>query len=240
MSPGTTKDALLEVSSLRIAAGDRPLLQDVDFGVCSGEILLLTGRSGLGKTSLLRAVAGLDEPKGGQVRVQGRTASDVGYPAFRRAVVYVAQKPAFLDGDVRSAFLRAACYRSAGSVERRGSEEGGAAEAMIRSACAGLSRLALEDVAAEVSGAPGTPRAARDLSLGEQQRVALIRALLVEPRVLLLDEPTSALDPKAKTATFDLLAEWVAAGDRCALLVAHDEGARAFATRTLDLNAYAV
>jgi ABC-type iron transport system FetAB ATPase subunit len=88
-----------------------------------------------------------------------------------------------------------------------------------------------------LAAAFGAPEA-RDLSLGERQRLSLVRGLLVSPRVLLLDEPTSSLDPESIEAVEDLLAEQVGKG-MAMLLVTHREAqARRLADREIDLRTF--
>jgi putative ABC transport system ATP-binding protein len=172
------------------------VLRGVTARIDEGATALL-GRSGSGKSSLLRLLNRLAEPTRGRVRFRGHDVRDVDPIALRRRVVLVPQLPAPLAdtvaGDVR--YGAALCGRDADVP-------------------ALLAQVGLD---AAYAGRP-TGR----LSVGEQQRVMLARALALEPEVLLLDEPTSALDGDAR----DAVEATVAALQVSFVLVTHD-GAQA-------------
>jgi molybdate transport system ATP-binding protein len=160
----------------------RRFLLDVSFEVAPAETLVLVGESGAGKTTVLRLLAGLDEPDEGSIRLQGEAYFEkdagVSVPAWRRDVAYLSQDyalfPHLSAGDNVAFGLRANGLR--------------ARDARARAARA-LERVGLGDVARHRPG---------QLSGGQQQRVALARALVLEPSVLLLDEPLSALDLQSR------------------------------------------
>ncbi|WP_133477485.1 ATP-binding cassette domain-containing protein [Cognatilysobacter segetis] len=137
-------------------------------------VLALVGASGSGKTSLLHAIAGLVRPLRGRIEIDGTTLFDaqrgIDVPAHRRRIGYV-----FQDGrlfphlDVRANLLYGARTATAGG-------------------------FTLDDVTALLALAPLMARRITGLSGGEVQRIALARALLTQPRLLLLDEPLSMLD----------------------------------------------
>jgi multiple sugar transport system ATP-binding protein len=147
-------------------------LRDVTLRVESGEMLVLVGPSGCGKTTLLRLVAGLDEPTRGTVRIGGRMMNHV--PPRRRDVGMVFQRPALyphLTVRENLAFgLRLRRWRELVPGER------------------------VVEVARLLSLTDLLDRRPGQLSGGQQKRVALGRALLLQPRVLLLDEPLNDLD----------------------------------------------
>lgn len=213
--------SVLQLSGLAVAAGGRVLLAGIELALDPGECVGLTGPSGLGKSSLLRAVAGLVDPAAGQVLLRGKPAGQGGWPAFRRQVVLLAQKPSLLPGDVAGNLARPFQYASG---------RGAFPEEQAR---AGLARLGLqEDCWRQEAGS---------LSVGEQQRVCLLRALLVQPAVLLLDEPSSALDPESVEAIAAMVDEERRARGLAMLLVSHDAALRArLCTRELALGALAV
>jgi ABC-type iron transport system FetAB ATPase subunit len=203
-----------EAANLAISVGDRLLLEDVSLALEPGERLAVFGPSGCGKTTLLRVLSGLIDAERGRLSLAGRSPVELGWPNWRRDVCYLAQRPSFVDESVLDNLRRPFRYgcRDRAFLESR--------------AAALLERLGLAKLARS---------AARKLSVGEQQRAALTRALLVEPRVLLLDEPTSALDSRARDAVEALLLEQ-AEREVALVLVSHDRRqAERLCTRTLDL-----
>jgi putative ABC transport system ATP-binding protein len=207
---------LLSTIDLAVSAGGARLLENITLELCAGEMLALTGPSGCGKTSLLRAIAGLDDPEAGELRFRDQRPRDIGWPAYRRHVTFVHQRPVMLNATVEGNLRRPFQYRH---VAREFDRD--RAVALLKDFGLGEEHLAQE---------------ARTLSIGQQQRVSLVRALLIEPDVLLLDEPTSALDEDARSAVEDLLRREGHRKGRAALLVTHDrEQARRLCDRSLDL-----
>jgi putative ABC transport system ATP-binding protein len=193
---------LLQVNHLDVGVGDVPLLRDVHLKLEAGELIALSGPSGCGKTTLLRTVAGLIDPLGGEILFKGRSVAAVGYPGYRRQAVLVSQKPVLLDANVQANLERPFRYRSA----HKRFEEQRAREL--------LGQVGIE---AERLG-----QQAWSLSVGQQQRVCLVRALLLEPPALLLDEPTSALDSESAVAVENLIRRQAREHGLAALVVAHD------------------
>lgn len=197
------------------AIGGRTLLGPVTVSLAVGELLALQGPSGAGKTTLLRTVAGLIDPLEGEILLRGKPAEDFGWPSYRRRVVLVDQQPVLLDGTVRENLERPWAYASAKEAkpeERRFTQE--------------LERLNLPP---RLMDEP-----ARNLSVGEGQRVCLVRALLLCPDVLLLDEPTSAMDAEATDRAEQLIRERVVEVRGTALIITHrDEQAARWCDRTI-------
>jgi ABC-type Fe3+/spermidine/putrescine transport system ATPase subunit len=165
---------LFDLEDVTYSRGGKVVLSDVSARLPVGASSLL-GPSGSGKSTLLRLLNRLADPDSGRVMYQGRDVREYDPLALRREVSLVPQLPALIDGTVHDNVAYGP--RLAGrSFDARGSIE-----------LAGLDP-SFED------------RDASKLSVGEQQRVMLARALALEPRVLLLDEPTSALDQAAKDA----------------------------------------
>ncbi|HEY0879778.1 MAG TPA: nitrate/sulfonate/bicarbonate ABC transporter ATP-binding protein [Zeimonas sp.] len=181
-------EPLLRVSRLRKsfpkAAGEVLVLDDIDLEVRAGEIVGLLGRSGSGKSTLLRSIAGLVEPSGGDVVFEG---SPVHGPAEGIALVFqgFALFPWLTVLENVTLGLRAL---------------GVPTEAARRRALAAIDLIGLDGFE---SAYP------RELSGGMQQRVGFARALVVEPKLLLMDEPFSALDVlTAETLRTDFLDLW--------------------------------
>ena len=172
-------DPIFEVEHLALVYPGRrgqpmaPILKDVSFTVERGRALTLVGPSGSGKSSLLRCLNRLEEPTAGTVRFEGRDIRDLDPRRLRRGAALVMQTPVVFEGTVRDN-LRL----------RPADVDGDLSEARLGQALAdvGLEGELLDRDAATLSG-------------GEKQRVTIARALLGDPRALLLDEPTSALDP---------------------------------------------
>lgn len=203
------------IENLELTVAERTLLTGVTFKVAAGERLAIQGPSGSGKSTLLRAIAGL-LPHPGRVTLNGRSPEQLGWPAFRRQVVLVSQTAAFGTMTLQQALRRPFSFGTA----THGFPEQRATELLDR---VGLGQLKPDTPAARLSG-------------GEQQRLALVRALLVSPAVLLLDEPTSALDEDNRDAVEAALTEQKAS----LLLISHDRAsAERLCGRRIDLTRWA-
>lgn len=208
----------LELKGVGVKVGGRRLFAGIDLRLEANERIALWGESGMGKTSLLRVIAQLDDASEGELRLYDETPSEVGFPSWRRRVVYVAQRPALSPGSVRENLERPFAYAAA---------DAGFDEERVR--------LLLERVGFSASR---LGEQARDLSVGEQQRVCLVRALSLDPDVLLLDEPTSAVDAERRLDVEAMIAE-ASEGGLAALVVTHDsEQAARFCSRRVDLAEY--
>jgi putative ABC transport system ATP-binding protein len=192
----------LAVSDLAVSVSGRLLLSGVNFYLDAGETLAVEGPSGSGKTSLLRVLAGLDDPAGGAISCDGRAPADWGLPAYRLAARLMAQQPAFAPGTVVENLKRPFSF----DAQSREFDPVHASHA--------LAALQLSpDVLSQ---------SVETLSVGERQRVALVRAILTGPRWLLLDEPTSALDSDRIQCVEDFLTAWRAETGGGWLMVSHD------------------
>ncbi len=201
VTPGTPELEGLRVTGACVAFGTRAGLHDISLQVGRGERLALLGPSGVGKTSLLRAIAGLGGLTAGQVQVGGRDVTHE--PPERRGVVYMHQAPGlFPHLSVRD--------NVAFPLEVRGMARADA-------------RRRAGDLLDRVQLGPLSARAPLTLSGGQRHRVALARALAADPAVLLLDEPFAALDPElraeVRSAVIDVLAQRTGPA---VILVTHD------------------
>ena len=178
------------------------LWRSLDLEVRPGELLVIAGPTGSGKSLLLRSLACLDPLDEGTVHLEGRPADGWPITRFRHTAVYLHQSPALFPGDVEDNLREPFEWE-----EHRG-------VAYDRGRVLAL----LEPLARDASF---LERPAPDLSGGERQILAIVRAMLLEPRVLLLDEPTAALDPGATGAVERLVRSWIGTG-RSALWVTHD------------------
>ena len=171
-------------------------LRDVSFQAGAGEIVALVGRSGCGKTTLLRLLAGLDRADRGSIAVDGQDIGARPHPS----VSAVFQEPRLLPWLTAEANIAFGAGRIA-PAERRARSTA----LLDRIGLAGLGH-----------------RLPRDLSGGQQQRIAIARALAGRPRLLLLDEPFSALDPFTRASLHGLLLDLWQEGQPTILLVTHD------------------
>ena len=189
-------DLPLMLVEVGILAGEVTILDDISLTLGPGAPTVLIGPNGSGKTTLLRAAMGLIPVTRGRVTWGGRDAS----PPDRRAILF--QRPAMLRrstaGNVR--------YALAAAGVPRGQRANRAAELLALVGLEGLER-----------------RPARRLSGGEQQRLALARALARDPEVLFLDEPTASLDPAATKAIEDIVRAVSARGVKV-VMATHDLG----------------
>lgn len=165
---------LFELDHVTATRGGRAVLEDVSALLAHGATGIV-GPSGVGKSTLLRLLNRLADPVSGTVRYRGRDLRDEDVLALRRDVGLVSQVPALLEGTVADNVLYGP------RLAQRGAD-----------VAASLRMAGLDPAFA--------PRQAAALSVGEQQRVMLARALALRPSVLLLDEPTSALDEPATAA----------------------------------------
>jgi putative ABC transport system ATP-binding protein len=199
--------ALLQALDLarRHPAGNSWLLERVSMEIRAGDRAVVSGPSGSGKTLLLRAAAMLDPIDSGSLLWQGRPVAREEVPRFRAAVVYCHQRPAMLADTVEEALRRpfALKVHRAKKFDRPWILE--------RLARLGKPDAFLEQPVANLSG-------------GEMQIVALLRALQLEPQILLLDEPTAALDPKTATEVEELVIDWTerSPDQRALVWVSHD------------------
>jgi putative ABC transport system ATP-binding protein len=187
------------------------VLEDVSLRIEAGATALL-GPSGSGKSTLLRLLNRLADPDGGVVRYRGDDVCGLDVLELRRRACLVPQLPAPLPGSV------AHNVRYGPSLRGRDPDVGRYLE------LAGLS-------------AEYEEREASRLSVGEQQRVMLARALALEPEVLLLDEPTASLDEAAVAGVERTLRELEDGLDVSTVLVTHDRGqAGRLARRTIEIH----
>ncbi len=181
------------------------LIRDVSLTLNPGDRLGILGPSGAGKTVLLRALAFLDPLDSGSIRWRGRSISGDAVPAYRSRVIYLHQRPALLDGSVEDNL------RLPFSLEAHRERRFDAGRVIDW-----LGRLRRD------RGFLAKP--SRDLSGGEAQVVGLLRALQLDPAVLLLDEPTAAMDPDTTQIVEGLLDAWRTADSsgRALVWVSHD------------------
>jgi putative ABC transport system ATP-binding protein len=214
---------LLEVNhiSRRDRRTQEQLLEGISLAVTGGERVALRGRSGSGKSLLLRAIALLDPLDQGTVTWRGENVSGTAVPEFRSRVVYLPQQALVAEDTVEEALQRPFLYRS------NRTKTFDAAQTLERLKQLGRSHSFLEKQTSDLSG-------------GEKQITALLRALAIGPTVLLLDEATSALDIETTLAAEGLIDSWQRGqiDERACVWVSHDTAqSERVAQRTLHIEA---
>jgi tungstate transport system ATP-binding protein len=207
----------LRFEHVGLVLGGAAVLADLDFELAAGGCSVILGPNGSGKTQLLRLAHGLAAPTSGRVRWCGpgaRGAADA-HALRLRGQAMVLQRPVLLRRRVRANLEYPLRLRGVAPAERR-------------------ARVAAVLEQARLEGLAGRP--ARALSVGEQQRIAVARAWVVEPEVLWLDEPASALDPGATRALEETVRRIRASGTKV-VMTTHDLGqARRLADEVLFLH----
>lgn len=188
---------LFEIESVSLTRGQKLVLDRFSARIAEGATAVV-GPSGSGKSSLLRLLNRLADPDSGRVLYRGSPITELDVLALRREVMLVPQLPALVPGTVAENLAYAARIARHERID---------------------SHRALADAGLE---AGYLDRDAGKLSVGEQQRVMLARALAVEPSVLLLDEPTSALDAAATATVERALSRLRRRGDLSLVVVTHD------------------
>ncbi len=205
--PQTNGDAVIELKRVcrRVTSPDRWLLHDVSFQLRKGQRVVVTGASGSGKSVLLRAIGMLDAIDSGELLWLDSTVRGNAVPEFRSHVIYLHQRPALLEGSVLA------------NLEMPFQLKQNRHRHFDRSRVSnGLISLGRDDEFLN--------RSIRNLSGGESQVVAILRALQLEPQVLLLDEPTAAADAEMTEAIERLVRQWADQhSDRAFIWVTHDE-----------------
>jgi putative ABC transport system ATP-binding protein len=209
---------MLALRQLRKSYGAEPVFERVDLDVAPGEVVAVLGESGVGKSTLLNGIAGLDRLDGGSVALDGVRVDTMDEPAvarWRRANV----------GFVFQAFHVLPHLNVADNVALPLLLLGRPDRTRVADMLAGVGLAALHD------------RMPRTLSGGQLQRVAIARALVHGPRLVLADEPTGNLDPSTAGRVLGLLLDQVRARGACGLLVTHSEAAASRADRVVRLTA---
>jgi len=192
--------------SFRDASRTVDVLRGVDLDLAPGEVAAVVGPSGSGKSTLLHLIGGLERPDDGEIEIDGRRVEGLSaheWAALRnRTIGFVFQFHQLL-----------ADFTALENVALPGRIAGREPQVLLRRA---------ESLLDEVGLAELTGRFPGQLSGGEQQRVALCRALVLAPPLVLADEPTGSLDPASGAQVFDLLVDLQRRHGTTALVVTHN------------------
>ena len=199
-------DSLFRFSNITLSFNEGKQILSASGAVEEGQILAITGPSGAGKSTLLRILCRLIAPETGEILLQGEDAKFFSPQEWRRRVHYLPQKAALFEGSVERNLQKPFDIVS---VSRVMSYDGETALHLLTAL--GLATEMLQQNAGTLSG-------------GEAARVALIRAILLKPQVLLLDEPTAALDDRSRIQVMCMLRQWLEeAPSRAIILVSHNQ-----------------
>ena len=204
--PSQAEDPVIRIAGVRKSFGRQTVLDGIDLDLGRGETMTVLGRSGTGKSVLLKLIVGLQKPDAGSIHIGGQEIVDVPLERLneiRKKLGFLFQHAALYDSltvEENVAFPLAR-HTDLPDAERR------------QRAAELLSRVGLEGDRAKMPS---------DISGGMKKRVGLARALALDPEIMLLDEPTAGLDPITAAEIIELIGELGKAGERSAIVVTHD------------------
>ena len=205
--------ALLEMEHLSFVSDGKVILDDISYSLEEGEFLSITGPSGSGKSTLLKIIATILSRTEGEIRYQGKSLDEYEPTEYRKEVSYTFQTPVLFGKTVRDNLAFPYEIRKKEFDEKK-------AVAYLESV--GLPKEYLNKEINTLSG-------------GEKQRVALIRNVLFQPKILLLDEVTSALDEANRQIIWKWLQEMRNHSDMTIIMVSHNEEESSLADKNIDI-----
>lgn len=195
--------SFLEIKGVVKAFGTNRVLDGIDLRVERGSITTIMGKSGIGKSVLLKCIAGIHRPDAGQILIDGRSCRGTNCGGDGPRLSYLFQSNALFDS-----------LTAMENVALPLKETTRISRSAIRERVLNLfKQLDLGDVAGKYPS---------QISGGMQKRVAIARALITEPQLILVDEPTAGLDPQRKNSVFTMIADYRKRFDFTALMVSHD------------------
>jgi phospholipid/cholesterol/gamma-HCH transport system ATP-binding protein len=223
--PKATDDAPVLVKGLHKSFGKQAVLDGIDFSVRAGETVAVLGRSGTGKSVLLKLLIGLEKPDSGSIRILGRDIAGLEMDALNE----IRKKMGFL-------FQQSALYDSL-SVEQN-------VEFPLRrhtKLAEGERKQRVRELLSNVGLEGDLKKMPSEISGGMQKRVALARALALGPEVVLFDEPTTGLDPITASEIGNLIVDLQKQHHITSVVVTHDmHAAKKFSDRMVLLNEGAI
>jgi len=223
--PKATDDAPVLVKGLHKSFGKQAVLDGIDFSVRAGETVAVLGRSGTGKSVLLKLLIGLEKPDSGSIRILGRDIAGLEMDALNE----IRKKMGFL-------FQQSALYDSL-SVEQN-------VEFPLRrhtKLVEGERKQRVRELLSNVGLEGDLKKMPSEISGGMQKRVALARALALGPEVVLFDEPTTGLDPITASEIGNLIVDLQKQHHITSVVVTHDmHAAKKFSDRMVLLNEGAI
>ena len=203
----------IQIDNLTVKFDGRTVVERFSMSLASSDRVTLTGRSGSGKTTILRCILGFTVPDEGSIAIEGEQVTGASIWKLRTLIAYVDQEPDLGTGQVRQVLERPFTYHT---NARLGGNRSRIPELFRRF------MLPAEMMDKDIV----------TLSGGERQRVAIVSAILLQRPILLLDEATSALDKSASQAVADF---FKSQGDLTVLSVAHDPEGFSFSKDIIEL-----
>ncbi len=198
---------LLTIENLSVSVNDSSkailLAKNINLRVCPGQVIPVTGKSGSGKSTFLRTLILFNSFNDGEIRFKGNSIENIPLPLLRSRMIYLHQSPTFSAGTVKENLYEPYQYKITNKMKPD-------LDVIIN----GLEQVGLD--------ADILDKHIDDISGGEAQRVALLRAFLLNPEILLLDEPTSGLDPESTHIIIHRVMKWVTDEKHAAIWVVHD------------------
>jgi phospholipid/cholesterol/gamma-HCH transport system ATP-binding protein len=198
---------VVQVENLRKTFGVHKVLNGINLSVNRGETLAVLGRSGTGKSVLLRLIIGLERPDSGSIRIRGQNIAGLALDRMseiRKKMGFLFQHAALYDSltVAENVAFPLVHHRQDMSQSQRGER--------------------VKELLAEVGMESNLDKMPSDISGGMQKRVGLARALALEPEILLLDEPTAGLDPISSGEIDDLILKLQRERQMASIVVTHD------------------
>lgn len=181
----------------------KPLFQGLSYFFRKGAFYLITGPSGAGKSTLLKLMNRIESPASGEIRFEGTPFSRFYPPELRKKIVTIQQTPIAVSGSVRENLLLP--FRFKANLQKKRPDD--------QTLSGFMNDFILDGVSLDDS--------ADTLSVGQLQRVCLIRGMLLDPQVLLLDEPASALDPESRRIVEEKAQAFIKTGEKMVVMISH-------------------
>lgn len=207
---------MIQTNNISFQYPDLPAISFPDFSVEGGEALLICGESGCGKTTLLHLLAGLRQPLTGDIKIDGDVVSNL----------KASEMDKYRGKNIGIVYQNSYFIESLSVLDNL----------LISPYAADKERAKI--IAERLNIGNTLSRLPSKLSVGQQQRATIARAVMNGPKLILADEPTSALDNKNCSQVIDLLLEEASSNNAALVIVTHDDRLRSEISACIDLNSY--